>query len=64
MLPCRPNCSNYRCGCHRSCAYWKGFQARQDLQRHAKKRYLQYYNALYTEVERQYRGMGSLPSAR
>lgn len=29
MLPCQSDCPSFHDGCHKSCAYWREFQARQ-----------------------------------
>ena len=54
MLPCQDTCPSYREGCHKSCPHWKEFQARQRLERRAKKEYLAFYNQLCTAVTRQF----------
>lgn len=55
MLPCQPGCPAYCDGCHKNCAHWREFQARQREQRQAKKRYLDYYNEVCSCMTRQLR---------
>ncbi|MEQ2457224.1 hypothetical protein [Flavonifractor hominis] len=55
MLPCQNGCSAYCSGCHKNCGQWREFQARQAIQRQAKKNYLRYYNELCAAVTRQFR---------
>lgn len=54
MLPCQTSCLSYRNGCHKTCGRWKKFQAEQQVQREAKKRYLQYYSARCAQTTRQF----------
>ena len=53
MLPCQRSCSAYWTGCHKTCSRWKDFQAEQQLQRAAKKRYLQYHSLRCAQETRQ-----------
>ena len=57
MLPCRPGCPSYQEVCHKTCAQWQLFQEEQRAQRQAKKAYLQFHNALCTQVVRQCRAI-------
>ena len=57
MLPCRPGCPSSQEGCHKTCAQWQLFQEEQRAQRQAKKAYLQFHNALCTQVVRQCRAI-------
>lgn len=61
MLPCQSDCPSFHDGCHKSCAYWREFQARQTVQRQAKKSYLHYYNELCFCMTKQLRTI-STPS--
>lgn len=57
MLPCRSGCTAYCDGCHKSCARWQEFQARQREQRQAKKDYLAHYNEVCACMTRQLRAI-------
>ena len=57
MLPCRPGCPSNQEGCHKTCPQWQLFQEEQRAQRQAKKAYLQFHNALCTQVVRQCRAI-------
>ena len=61
MLPCQSDCPSFHDGCHKSCAYWREFQALQAVQRQAKKSYLHYYNELCFCMTKQLRTI-STPS--
>ena len=53
MLPCQNTCTMDCVGCHKSCGLWREFQAEQQEQRSAKKRYLQYHTQRCMETARQ-----------
>lgn len=57
MLPCQTTCSEFQCGCHKTCLRWKTFQDEQRDQCRAKKQYLRFYGALCAQVARQYKSM-------
>lgn len=54
MIPCQPTCSQYCEGCHKHCAKWKVFQAKNKRERQKKKAYLHYYNQLSSTILRQF----------
>ena len=55
MIPCKNTCPHYAEGCHKDCAKWKQFLAREQQQRRKKEAYLKMQNELNRILIRQYR---------
>ncbi len=52
MLPCQSRCSNYRLGCHKSCARWPLIAKENQRREQRKKAYLAYYSQQCDDVVR------------
>ena len=64
MLPCQGQCPNYQPGCHKRCAHWRQYLARQQEERAAKNAYLRFCFDLCDTVTRQLRASAARCPAR